>query len=324
MEHNRERLHHAPFDFHHSAQPKYSESRGNFLPNSWLSFGIENSSASNEEINRNNNNNESFGVSLSSVKRQREHHVVLVSSQDDDDCDYDDNSMMQCDNDTAGPNKRRRFACAFPFDNDGRIIQHKREQINSDTVGTTEVEECAGMKISDSERETLPMEWWKRKRPLLTSATSLSAAINAKSIVEQESSPSSAMDTSVSDNEVRCHICQNSFPLPIIPAVREVMPMNALLNYFTPLNRKATSNGDVDMSTNCSHNRATRPNHHDWANSPASCPCCDRPSCPDCRRECQACQKSFCCFCSIPSENATTHCATSNSSFCLDCYDRLR
>jgi hypothetical protein len=335
MDHHRYRHRHQkqPYSVHsHShldARYEYSKTGSSLQVNSWSPFGTTSPSNAHEERNS-DNKDRSFGECLSSVKRQREHHVILASSQDDD-CDCgddhcDDNSMMDCDNDIAGPNKRRRLACAFPFDSDGRIIQQQQEQINPVPNELTVLEECAGMNISNKDEGIPPVEWWRKNRHLVTSATAVATNIDAKSIVEQEASSfCSAMDTSVGDDEICCHICQSSFPLPIIPSVRDVMPVNALLNYFSPLNKKTTVNGDVAMAMNNSHHYPTRAaNHHNWENAPACCPCCDRPSCPECRRECQACQKSFCSFCSIARDDVMTHCAKANSSFCLDCYDQLR
>ena len=327
----------------HQKQPYSVHSPSSSLPvNAWSPLGI--TSRYSAHISK----GPSFGECLSSVKRRREHHVILASSQDGD-CDFgddhcDDNSMMDCDNDMAGPTKRRRLACAFSFDNDGRIIHQQQEQEQEQVSPVpnlmTVIGECAGMNISNKDEVNPPVEWWRKKRPLVTSATSTTTStstttvatdIDAKSIVEQEASFTScaAMDTSVGDDEICCHICQNSFPLPIVPSVRDVMPANALLNYFSPLNKnKTTSNGDVSMAmNNNSHHRPTTrapEGHHNGSNSPACCSCCDRPTCPDCRRECQACQKSFCSFCSIARDDTMTHCAKGNGSFCLDCYDQMR
>lgn len=330
--------HHHRYRHRHQKQPYNVHSPSSSLPvNSWSPLGTTSPYSAHEGRNSDNKDMR-FGECLSSVKRQREHHVILASSQDDD-CDFggddhcDDNSMMDCDNDMAGPNKRPRLTSAFPFDNDGRIIQQQQEQeqVNPVPNELTVVGECAGMNISNKDEGNPPVEWWRKKRPLITSATAVATDIDAKSIVEQEASSSScsAMDTSVGDDEICCHICQNSFPLPIVPSIRDVMPANALLNYFSPLNKtKTTSNGDVNMAmNNNSHHRPTTraaASHHNGSNSPACCSCCDRPTCPDCRRECQACQKSFCSFCSIARDDAMTHCAKGNSSFCLDCYDQLR
>lgn len=287
-----------------------------------------NSSTAGYEERNFENSDINFGGRLSSVKRQRERHVIFASSQDDNDCEsgdshHDGTSTMDCDNDAVGPIKRRRFAYAFPFDNNGRIIQQKLETIKPNMNDSTVVEECVGMTVSKKDEGSPPVEWWRKKRPLVTS---VAAIIGTKSIVEQDASSScSAMDTSIGDDEICCHICQNSFSLPISPSVREVMPVNALLNYFSPLNTNAALNGDIAMATESSHHCTTRTAIHDnrWK-SLACCPCCDRPSCPECRRECQICQKSFCSFCSITRDDDTTHCAKSSISFCLDCNDRLR
>ena len=272
------------------------------------------------------NNDSSIEKYRSPVKRRREQHVIITSSQDDegfrcDDNQSDDNSMMDCDNDSTGPNKRRRLGDTFPFDNNGQIIQIqlKQEEIDPYTNGSLVIEECAGKNISSGNKGISPVEWWRKKRPLANITSPVDAAIHSKSLVKQEDSSScSAMDTSVGDNEVCCHICQKNFLLPVIPSVRDVMPANSLLNYFSPLNKRGTSDGDVAMEMVSSHITRRSSSHQNFINSPAWCSCCDRPSCPECRRKCEVCQKSFCSFCSIASDGAK-----SNSCFCLDCCDRL-
>lgn len=307
---------------------EYSKTGNNLRPNSLSPFkALIPSTLHGENII--SNYDRRFGKCASSLKRQRDHHVILASSQDDDDSDDSDDhgehSMMDCDQDATRPNKRRCFAYdAFPFDNDGKIIQQHGEQINPIANESTVLEECTGMNISIEDEGSSPVEWWRKKRPSVISASAVAAPIAAKSIVEHDALHSgSAMDTSVGDEEICCHICQNSFPIPISPSVREVMPENALLNYFSPLNKKPTSNG-FPLATHISHSAARAASKQIWANSPACCPCCDRPSCPKCRQECQGCQKSFCSFCSITCDDDMTNCGTSNSNFCLDCYDRLR
>mmetsp|Transcript_22506 Transcript_22506/g.55782 ORF Transcript_22506/g.55782 Transcript_22506/m.55782 type:complete len:325 (-) Transcript_22506:513-1487(-) len=271
-------------------------------------------------------NNRSLGNIIASVKRQREHHLIVSSSQDDGDLgcgddQHDDNSMMDCYDDMVGQSKRRRFSYTFPFDSSGQIIQtqEKLEEVNHEAHRTTVTEECSAMNISSVYKGSPSVEWWRKKRPLVRTTSPFAAATDSKSLVEQEASSScSAMDTSVGDDQICCHICQKVFPIPIIPSVRQVMPANALLNYFSPLNKKATSNGDVAMATDNSHD-ARVSSHRNWSNSPACCRCCDRPSCPECRRHCEVCQRSFCSFCSIARDGAK-----SSSCFCLDCYDQLR
>ena len=303
------------------------------------------------------NSDPSIGGFLSSVKRQRDSHVVVASSQDDDgDGDDGDNyndylcgddhresdiESMDRDHITSGRTKRRRLDYAFPFDNDGRIINQQRQEpiYRRSNDDSTVIEEGVGMTISNQhEGSCTPVEWWRKKRHPFTGTLPADSAVSAtspRSIVEQEtSSACSAMDTTNGDNEVCCcHVCQKFFPVPTAPAVREVMPANALLNYFSPLKNKASSstpNGDIDMATEEEEDvppRTLEPSRsgggsRNSAKSPASCPCCDRPSCPECRRQCQACQGSFCVFCSVTCDDAFAHGANHTGSFCLDCYDR--
>lgn len=268
------------------------------------------------------NFNGSLGNSIALAKRQREHHVIFSSQDNEDfgcgDDQHDDNSMMDYYDDMVRQNKRRRFSYTFPFDNSGQIIQIQETQneINHEAQNTAALEECTTTNLSSDCKGAPSVEWWRKKRPLVQTTSPFAAATDSKSLVEQESSSScSAMDTSVGDDEICCHICRKTFPIPIIPSVRQVMPANALLNYFSPLNKKATSNGDVAMATDNSNHT----NQQNWANSPACCRCCDRPSCPECQRHCEVCQRSFCSFCSIARDGAK-----SSSCFCLDCYDQLR
>lgn len=317
-----------PHHLSYSSHARDVNSNAHPLPSQpWYPFGLANPNSSQE--GRNNNGTRSFEEWKSPAKRHRDHHVIVASSQDYDynDCrgrDHDFNcneaEMMDCDNDFPSPSKRRRIVNAAPFDNDGRIIQQHQQQINHHTNVSALVRDYRDSNLLPKDEEVPSVEWWRKKRP---PATNLPAAIGSRSIVEQEASSScAAMDTSFGGGELRCHICRNSFPTPIVPSVREVMPANALLNYFSPLNKKLPLKGDVDMATNnTNHHRASAiaGNPDNCVKSPACCQCCDRPSCPECRRECQACQKSFCCFCSVSRDDVMGQ--RSDSCFCLDCHD---
>ena len=143
---------------------------------------------------------------------------------------------------------------------------------------------------------------------------------------------------------VACHICQDSFQLPALPTVHNVMPNNAILNYFSftksnthhkqPATAATTAtvtamtiderndNNNNNNNNNSNNNNNTNINDA-MKNNPACCSCCDRPSCTNCRRECQNCQKSFCSFCA----SATTQKSQKeggDGTFCLDCYDGRR
>ena len=278
----------------------HAAGRGNPPRAVWSPVDAVKQSAFHEEL-------DSFGNYSSSIKRQREHHVIIDSSQDDEDFDYDDqhddHSMMDCENDDIGPKKRRRLDYNFVLNNSSepfRIGQQRQVEMN----------DYAGRNLTSTEMGKSPLEWWRKPRSPANINTSIGAAIHSKALVQQETpSPCSAMDTSGCDHEICCHICRKRFPLPSIPSVSQVMPANALLNYFTPLNKKGNPNGDVAMTLSDSHST-----QRDL--SPACCSCCDRPSCPDCQRDCDVCQKSFCSFCSIDGEGS--------SCLCLDCNHRLR
>ena len=293
----------------------YSAGPGDVHRNVWSPVQAIHQNTFNETMNKS-------GDYISSVKRQREHHVIIDSSQDEDydfglDNQHDDYSMMDCDNDDTGPKKRRRLDYSFPLTNSDQLfqIEQLRAGMNSETNASVIIQDYVGRNLTSVEKENPPMEWWKKKRSLIPTAFSTDAAMNSERLVKQESSsPCSAMDTSGCDDEICCHICRKRFPLPSIPSVCQVMPANALLNYFTPLNKKGASNGDVAMSLGDSP--CIQRNKQNLAISPACCSCCDRPSCPECRRDCDICQKSFCSFCSVDVEGS--------NCFCLDCNDRLR
>ncbi len=305
----------------HSYADHYNTDDRNLQSQSWSPLSVINQSTPMVGM-QHANYSESHGNSFLSAKRHREQHLIIASSQDDEDSAFSDNhhyddSMMDCYDDRTGQNKRRRFSYTFPFDNDGQIIhiQQNQEERNCNTNGTSLVEVCTAMSTSSNDKGNPSVEWWREKRPLVV-PTSTAAAPDTRTVEQKAlSSSSSAMDTSV-DDEICCHICQKMFPIPTVPSVRQVMPANALLNYFSPLNKKATSNGDVEIATNNPQRISSSKN---WTISPACCRCCDRPSCPECRRQCQVCHQSFCSFCSIARDGAKN-----NSCFCMDCYDQLR
>ena len=272
-----------------------------------------------------------FGTSpmeyTSSVKRQREHHMIHNHSRHNNSYlsgrnnGHAENSMMDLDKDSIGPNKRRRFAHNFSFDNNIETIELHRGEFNAIRNESTLVEGGTGMDISNDDKKIMFTESCGEKQSLGTAP--ITTAIETRSIIEQEAlTPCTAMDTSLGEDQIRCHICLNTFSRPIVPPIREVMPVNAILNYFSPLKKGRVSNNDVVMATNNSQNFMERAiTHQNCSKSPACCPCCDRFSCPECRQECKACQKSFCSFCTITTYD---HIAKSSDSFCLDCYDRCQ
>jgi len=272
-----------------------------------------------------------FGTSsmeyTSSVKRQREHHMIHHHSRHNNSYlsgknnGHTENSMMDLDKDSIGPNKRRRFAHNFSFDNNIKTIELHRGEFNAVRNESTLVEGGTGMDISNDDKKIMFTESCGEKQSLGTAP--ITTAIETRSIIEQEAlTPCTAMDTSLGEDQIRCHICLNTFSRPIVPPIREVMPVNAILNYFSPLKKGRVSNNDVVMATNNSQNFMERAiTHQNCSKSPACCPCCDRFSCPECRQKCKACQKSFCSFCTITTYD---HIAKSSDSFCLDCYDRCQ
>lgn len=281
----------------------YTAGRGNPHRAVWSPIDAVKQSAFHEEPN-------SFGNYSSSVKRHREHHLIIDSSQDDEDFDYedhhDDHSMMECENDDIGPKKRRRLDCNFPLNYSSQPFRIDLKQVETNT----DIIDCRIRNLSSAETGKSPVEWWRKPHSPVNINSSIGAGIHSKALVQKEApSPCSAMDTSGCNDEICCHICRKQFPLPSIPSVSQVMPANALLNYFTPLNKKGTPNGDIAMTLSDSHSIQR-------GLSPACCSCCDRPSCPECRRDCDVCQKSFCSFCSIDGD--------ASSCLCLDCNDRLR
>lgn len=281
----------------------------------WSPFGLPKSDP--EEQRHSGESEFNFGERLVSAKRQRApqlHHVILSSSQDED-CHSigdDNDSMMDCDSTdhTVGPNKRRCFgnAAAYPF-----AMNYARNLVEDPFNEGKRSPIVAGEgwgEVHDSHKESLPpMEWWKKKRPPFATPSSIS-----QPIVEQEV-PSSSMDTTFTNlsRDLCCHICQTSFPPPILASIKEIMPTNALLNYFTPV-PKNQADGDVSMGMTASASVKTN-------KSPAACACCDRSACPDCRKECQICSKSFCSFCTISKDETSARYAKRPSQYCLDCYD---
>ena len=313
-------------------------SLNNQKTNELFRFGATNARSGYEGANNDNNNENDPGSDgfLSSAKRRRESHIIIASSQDDDyyycgedPCENDIASMGHY-HDTAGPTKRQRLAYTFPFGNDGQIItQQRQEPIHPKSIELTAAEAGADMGISKKDETAQPVEWWRKKNPPVISAIPTDAvASSPRSIVEQEAlSACSAMDTTNGDDEICCHVCQNFFPLPTVPTVREVMPANALLNYFSPVKKIRNSNGDIDMVTEegIPHrmSRTSRSSSNPCAKSLASCPCCDRPTCSDCRQRCQTCQRSFCVFCSITRDDFFAHGPNNIGTFCLHCHDLL-
>lgn len=246
-----------------------------------------------------------------------------------------------------------------------------------DNLGTTRSndvsqkdDEVMNAPSTDTNTNPSPIEWWKRPS---TGGVGCHGNGITQSLEQEDlsSAMDSAMDTTESDGNdntsfsssetstksfVACHICQNSFQLPALPVISDVVPVNTILNYFSfKINKPARSSVDNEKMTitySDDHDERNKRNNNRNINAanPACCSCCDRPSCLDCRRECQKCQKSFCSFCTIARESyskrsgntsntincnlrefdlpertaSTTTPIEEEGTFCLDCYDDYR
>eukprot|EP00536_Pseudo-nitzschia_multiseries_P000254 jgi/Psemu1/569/gm1.569_g len=155
-------------------------------------------------------------------------------------------------------------------------------------------------------RELLP--WWKKKQKP-----------QRRILVEQDDDdddecmedPNERGGRSNSASAVCCHVCCGSFVPPPAPAVRSVMPANALLRYVS-VSVNGGNGADTDTVRGCGSGFLPRSSP---SASPAGCPSCDRPTCPECWNRCGVCQRDFCSFCTVSHHRS----ASVSGMVCADC-----
>lgn len=147
----------------------------------------------------------------------------------------------------------------------------------------------------------IPREWWKHPAPTPPPQHNTTQVSNtARSALESSSSSSAS--------NLICVVCQTTYIPCQVEQEPSVMPANALLNYFSckkksSLKAAATRTKTTTSTTN---------------NNNSHCTFCERSACPDCMRNCEECQQSFCSFCSTQEY----HGKLSSRTVCLDCCRR--
>jgi hypothetical protein len=225
-------------------------------------------------------------------------------------------------------NKRRRTDCFNQLQTSPFVLMTATTEASS-TMDCSNMDATREDHVGPDSVEHRPssssatIEWWKRPPRPIPHIPTISEEENHGSTddhrVRMDTDPALPEGDRVlvgTSDKATCHVCQHVFSLPALSTIPNVMPMNALLNYFSPivkpLHSYSYSSDTMDVTIMSTTTNSAQ--NHSWNNPSSACHCCDRHCCDHCRQSCEVCQEIFCSFCLVETVGED------GRLLCLDCH----